>query len=157
VKLLAAMPLNLTAMTLDKFVPVRVILTPIGPEAGENEVIVGAGMKMYEDVEVAVPPGVVTVILPEVVFGAKAVMEVALITVKLIASVPLNFTDVVPVKLVPVIVTFTPIGTEVGVNDVILGGNGISSSLIVTVVDIRLPRLAPLTSLRVMANVLLFL
>ena len=38
------------------------------------------------------------------------------------AVTPLNFTEVVPVKFVPVTVTVVPTGPLVGVNDVIVGG-----------------------------------
>ena len=58
---------------------------------------------------VAVPPGVVTDILPVVAYsGTVAVIDVLLTTVKLDALVPLNVTTVAPVKLVPGIVTTAP-------------------------------------------------
>ena len=65
-----------------------------------------------------VPPGPVTVTstVPAAPAGAVAVMEVALLTVKVEAAVVPNFTAVAPVKLVPVIVTEVPpvVGPEVG-------------------------------------------
>jgi hypothetical protein len=39
----------------------------------------------------------------------------------IVAVVPLNFTEVAPVKFVPVMVTEVPTGPEVGVNDVMVG------------------------------------
>jgi len=48
--------------------------------------------------EVAVPDGVVTVILPVTVIGTTAVIRVALTTEKLVAATPANFTDDAPVK-----------------------------------------------------------
>jgi hypothetical protein len=71
--------------------------------------------------EVAVPPGVVTEILPVVApLGTVAVICVAVFTVN-VADLPLNFTAVAPVRLVPVIVTEVPTGPLVGVKVVIVG------------------------------------
>jgi hypothetical protein len=59
-----------------------------------------------------VPPGAVTVISTvPVPAGEVAVIEVAELTVKLVAVIAPNFTAVVPVKLVPVIVTGVPPAT----------------------------------------------
>ena len=73
-----------------KFVPVIVTLVPGVPLVGLNVVMVGAGtltVKLVEDV--AVPPGVVTVIVPVVApFGTVAVICVALFTVNEAAAVP---------------------------------------------------------------------
>jgi hypothetical protein len=121
VKLVAAKPLNFTAVAPVKLVPVIVTFTPAAPDVGVNDVIVGAGIKVNDAADVAVPPGVVTVILPVVVLGTTAVIDVALTTLKLVAATPLNLTAVAPVKLVPVTVTVIPAPPEVGVNDVIVG------------------------------------
>ena len=121
VKLVAGVPLNFTEVAPDKLVPEIVTLNPFGPELGENLEIIGAGINVNDVAEVAVPPGVVTVILPEAVLGMKAVMELALTTKKLVAAMPLNFTAVAPNKLVPLSVTITPNGAEAGENDVIVG------------------------------------
>ena len=59
-------------------------------------------------VEVVVPPGVVTTMtwVPVlVVLGIVQVMDVALLTVKLVQAVPPTVTAVAPVRLVPVIAT----------------------------------------------------
>src|SRR5882762_8903856 len=70
----------------------------------------------------AVPPGVVTLIGPVVApDGTVAVIAVAEFTVKL-ALVPLNSTDVAPVKFVPLIVTLVPAGPLPGVKLVMVGG-----------------------------------
>jgi hypothetical protein len=80
---------------------------------------------------VTVPPGVVTLILPVVApVGTVAVIDVAELTVN-VAVTLLNFTEVVvqpvPLKFVPVIVTFLPTGPKVGVNEVIVGaGTGVT-------------------------------
>lgn len=71
--------------------------------------------------EVAVPPGVVTEIIPVLVpEPTVAVMCTALSTVKLDAAVPLNETAVVPVKFVPLIATEVPAFPETGVKLVIV-------------------------------------
>jgi hypothetical protein len=126
VKLVAAMPLNLTVVAPVKLVPMMDTFVPASPEAGLNDMMVGAGMNLNDVTDTAVPRGVVTVILPSVillamVFGANAVIEEALTTVKLVASTPLNLTAVAPVRLVPVMATFAPAAPDVGVNDLIVG------------------------------------
>ena len=72
---------------------------------------------------VAVPPGVVTLILPVVApVGTVAVICVAEFTWNVVALVVLNFTELVvkvapltvPLKFVPVIVTDVPTGPKVG-------------------------------------------
>jgi hypothetical protein len=71
---------------------------------------------------VAVPSGVLTLTRPVVApAGTVAWMVVADITEKL-AALPLNVTEVIPPKFVPVIVTFVPTSPLAGVKDVIVGG-----------------------------------
>jgi hypothetical protein len=93
---------------------------------------------------VAVPPGVVTEILPVVApVGTFAVICVAEFTVNVVAVVVLNFTEVVvkvapltvPLKFVPVIVTDVPTGPKAGVNEVIVGAGAVA-----TVKDVALVR-----------------
>jgi hypothetical protein len=81
----AGIPLNLTAVVSDKFVPVIVTSSPTGLELGENELIVGEGIKVNGVAEVTVPTGVVIEIGPVVVKGTTAVTVVELITLKLAA------------------------------------------------------------------------
>jgi hypothetical protein len=75
-----------------------------------------------------VPPGPTTVTstVPAEPAGAVAVIEVALTTVKVVAAAVPNFTAVVPVKLVPVMVTEVPpvVDPEVGLTAVTVGGEG---------------------------------
>ena len=54
-------------------------------------------------------------------------MEVALLTVKVVAAVAPNFTAVAPVKLVPVTVTEVPpvVGPEVGLTAVTVGAGDV--------------------------------
>ncbi len=116
----AAVPLNVTAFTLMKFVPMIVTEVPTGPEVGENEAMVGVVTVKMLGLE-AVPLGVVTRMNPVVApAGTVAVMRVEDLTVK-DAGVELKVTAVAPEKFVPVIVTEVPTGPEVGENEVIVG------------------------------------
>ena len=66
-----------------------------------------------------VPPGVVTVTstVPAARAGDTAVTSVALTTVKLVAAVVRKATEVAPVRLVPVIVTWVPPATGPAVGE----------------------------------------
>ena len=82
------MPLNFTEETPVKPVPLMVTFTLIGPAVGVKLVIVGSTMKFVA--LVAVPPGVVTAILPVVTpEGTVAVILVEELRVK-VAATPLN-------------------------------------------------------------------
>ena len=71
---------------------------------------------------VPVPPEVVTEMGPVVApAGTVAVIRVLLFTVNVVADTPLNFTEVAPVKAVPVITTDVPTGPLVGLKDVTVG------------------------------------
>ncbi len=64
---------------------------------------------------VPVPPGVVTVMWPVTApAGTSASTSVSVMTWKLVAATPPNFTAVVPVKLFPLIATAVPTGPLVG-------------------------------------------
>src|SRR4051794_7750270 len=101
-------------LTLSRFVPMIVTLVPTGPEAGENDVIVGGRATSKFRVVVAVPPGVVTASLPGVaVIGTDVVICVpASLTSKSAPGAPtltpLNVTCVAPVNEYPKIVTGPP-------------------------------------------------
>jgi hypothetical protein len=89
---------------------------------------------------VAVPPGVVTVILPVVApDGTVAVILVEEFTAK-DAETLLNLTEVVvkpdPVKFVPLIVTDVPTGPEVGENELMVGLGGVVTSKILELVAV---------------------
>jgi len=145
----AAVPLKRTLVAPVKLVPVIVTAVPTGPLIGENDVIVGAGGTVKSVALVAVPPGVVRVIRPVVApAGTEVFTCVAETTVK-VAAVPLKRTLVVPVKLVPVIVTAVPTGPLAGENEVIVGAGGttVKSPALVPVPDgvvtVILPLVAP--------------
>ena len=103
-----------------KLVPVIVIDVPAPPLAGVNEVIVGTGINVNPAND-TIPPGVVTLTLPDAPVPTTAVMLVDELTVNEIAATPPKLTAVAPIKLVPVIVTDNPATPLVGVNDVIVG------------------------------------
>jgi len=124
VKLVAATPPNFTEVVPVKLVPTIVTEVPTGPLVGENEVIVGepAAVTVKFDELLAVPPGVVTLILPVCApDGTTAVIWVAELTVNVVALVFLNCTSVAPVKFFPVMTTVVPTGPLVGAKDVIVG------------------------------------
>lgn len=112
-------PVKATLYTPVKFNPVIVTSVPACPLVGVNEMIVGSTPKSAS--LVAVPLLVVTVIFPVAEpFGTVAEIEVELFTVKL-AVRPLNFTAVVPVKVVPVMVTVSPTLATAGVKLLMIG------------------------------------
>src|SRR5437762_1366251 len=112
--------------------PLVVQLSGLTPLAASSKPGLSSRLPVVEVVTVkllalvAVPPGVVTLIGPVVApLGTVAVIWVSELTVKL-ADVPLNFTAEVPVKLVPVMVTWVPTGPMVGVNELIVGGGAVT-------------------------------
>src|SRR5207248_1785366 len=118
----APVPLNFTELAPVKFVPLIVTVVPTGPVEGEKLVIVGGLVTVKELLLVAVPSGVVTLTGPVVApAGTVARICVAELTVY-VALVALNFTDVAPVKFVPLIVTLVPTGPLVGAKLAIVGG-----------------------------------
>jgi hypothetical protein len=94
---------------------------PIAPLVGLRLDIDGDGRTVNDATLVADPPGVVTEMVPVVPEATIASIVVADTTLKEDASVPPNFTEVAPSKLVPVMVTVTPDAPLVGVNDAIVG------------------------------------
>ena len=114
--------MNFTLVAPLKFEPVTVTALPTGPLVGAKLVTAGAGGRtVNDDALVATPPGVVTVSAPVVALaGTNVVICVAELTVK-DAVTPLNATAVVPVKLLPAIVTVVPTTPLLGVMLVIAG------------------------------------
>ena len=68
------------------------------------------------------PPGVVTLTLPEVPDATTAVIVVEFTTANELALVPPNFTEDAFVNFAPLIVTVVPVPADKGVKDVIVGG-----------------------------------
>jgi hypothetical protein len=134
----AATPPNFTEVAPAKFVPLMVTEVPTGPLVGEKDVIVGAAAPVtVKSVElVAVAPPLVTLIFPVVApVGTVAVSCVpAGFQENVVALVPLNFTELVPTKPEPLMVTTVPTGPLDGENDVIVGAHEeltVKSSLLV--------------------------
>ena len=127
-KVVAAVVPNLTAVAPFSAVPVMVTDVPptVEPLVAVNDVMVGAGTTNVKfPVEVAVPPAVVTLILtvPAACALVLAMILVVPVTLKVVAGVVPNSTDVAPFRLVPVMVTVVPPRVEplVGVKLVIVG------------------------------------
>jgi hypothetical protein len=117
----AAIPPKFTAVVPVKLVPVIVIVIPVAPLDGPNEVIVGGGINVNPVID-TVPPGVVTLTLPDAPVPTTAVILVAELTVNDEAATPPKLIEVAPVKFVPVIIIDALAAPLVGVNDVIVGG-----------------------------------
>jgi hypothetical protein len=119
----AVTPLNFTAVTPVRFVPVIVTLVPTGPLAGVNDVIEAPATTVKLVALFAGPPPVVVTCSAPVVapVGTVAVIWVAELTTYVVAAVVLNITDVVHPKFVPVITTLAPVDPVVGANEVIVG------------------------------------
>ena len=123
----AATPLNETLLAPVNAEPVNVTFVPTGPEAGENELTVGAGVDAVGtetvklDPLVPVPAEVTTPIAPlEAPLGTIAVICDPESTVN-DAATPLNQTLLAPVNAEPVNVTFVPTGPEAGENELTVG------------------------------------
>jgi hypothetical protein len=118
-----------TAFAVVKSVPVIVTGVPpaVGPALGTTELTVGSAMNVnWSAGEVAeVPPAVVTVTstVPTASAGEVVVISVSETTVNDAAGVAPKWTDVAPVKWVPVIVTGVPppLGPDVGAMEVTVG------------------------------------
>jgi hypothetical protein len=105
-----------------RFVPVIVTKVPTGPLSGLRLEMAGAGMTVKLAVLVAMPPGVVTPIIPVAApTGTVAVICVDEITVNMTAGMPPNVTDEALLKFEPVMVTDDPIAPFAGLKPVIAG------------------------------------
>jgi len=124
----AAAPLNVTVLVAGvglKLVPVMVIFDPTGPIPGLILVTVGAGRNLKTAVEVADPPAVVTETVPVLAPGGTVTVSAVAVAAMTAARVPLKataFSAAVVLNLVPVIVTFAPIGPVFGLKPVTVGG-----------------------------------
>ena len=107
---LADVPLNLTPFTPVKWFPLIVTEVPTPPLDGEKLLIVGAValLTVKLDALVAVPAGVVTVILPVVAPEGTVPVTLPSFEKLKVADVPLNLTAFTPVKWLPLIVTEVP-------------------------------------------------
>jgi hypothetical protein len=94
----AATPPKLTEVAPKRFVPVIVTTVPATPVVGVKLVIVGAAMKVKVAVLVAVPPGVVTEIVPVLAVVGTLTVTVEADTETGVAATPPKLTDVAPVR-----------------------------------------------------------
>ena len=85
-------------------------------------VLIMEGNIVKVPLEVAVPPGVTTCMVPVVPFATTAVIDVALTTLKEVTAVPPILTSVAPENPDPDIVIVEPDIPLVGVKEVITGG-----------------------------------
>lgn len=124
-------PLTLTAVTLDRKVPVIVTCAPGSALVGEMLVMVGAVGEMLKGLEVTVPLGVTIVMVPVALPppGTTNVIVVSFTTKNEMADVP-SSTEVAPVKPEPVIVTSVPPTPVVGLKLAIVGGAMVGSSFL---------------------------
>ena len=128
-KLAETPPPNVTLAAPVKFVPVIVTAVPTLPDVGENDEIVGADGLLVVTVKtpvlVPVPPGPVTATAPVVApAGTVVLIELSLVTVNA-AAVPLNVTEVAPVKPEPLTVTAVPTGPLAGLKPETAGAAGV--------------------------------
>src|SRR5262249_38508138 len=124
----APSPLNRTAVAPVNAVPVMITVAFAAPVAGEKLVMPGVTRKL--PALTAVPAGVVTLIFPDVaVAGTVTVMALA-VTVLTVPALPLNFTALAPVKLLPVIVTSVFTAPLVGMKLVMRGATTKSFALV---------------------------
>jgi hypothetical protein len=119
-KELALVPPNLTTETLLKLVPLITTVAPVPPVTGVKDDMVGGGKYVNPDLAL-VPKAFVTTTSPDAPFATTAVMVLEFTTVKEDAVIPPKLTVVVPVKLIPEIVTVDPVAADVGVNELIIG------------------------------------
>jgi hypothetical protein len=104
-----------------KLEPVIVTTSPIFPNDGFTELIIGRVVLKVKPSRVAVPIEVVIAITPDVPGPTTAAMTDAETTENEVAGVPPKLTEVVPVKFSPLIVTTVPALPATGVNDEIIG------------------------------------
>jgi hypothetical protein len=139
VNVVAATPPNVTEVAPVNDPPVMVTTVPALPLVGVKLLMHGPApvVTLKLVVLVAVPSESVTAIAPVVApAGTVAVICVSELTVKVVAAVPLNVTDVTALgaswNAVPVMMTCVPTGPHVGLKDVIVGAaasaGGIPSS-----------------------------
>lgn len=96
-----------------KFVPVMVMMPPIGPDEGVTLAILGGGVTLKATPLLATPPTVTTTLPVVAPVGTSTSMLVALQLLAVPAETPLNVTVLLPCgvpKFEPVTVIFAPTG-----------------------------------------------
>jgi len=101
--------LKVTPVTFTKFAPEIVTAVPIAPALGLNVAITGAVVTVKLPALVAVPLGVMTVILPLTVpGGTTTVIWVAELTTNEVVDIAPKLTLVVPARFAPISMTLVP-------------------------------------------------
>ena len=152
----AVRPLTFTLVAAVKFSPVRMITEFTLPAPGVKLVMMGATVKLAA--LVTVPPGAVTWRVPVVASVGTATVMVVAVEVNGTRGLPLNFTSVAPLRLVPVIVTTVPGAPTAGVKLVMVGGPVVEVTVKLPVdppvpqppVTLRVPVVAPAGTVAVM-------
>ena len=129
--LVATTPLKVTCVAPVKFVPEIVTAVPTPPEEGIKPEIAGGGITVNELLLVAVPPGVVTEMVPLVATAGTAALICVADALEIDAVVPLNVTAVAPVRFVPVITTGVPTLPDPGEKLEITGAGWVTVSVAV--------------------------
>ena len=121
--MVAAVPLNFTAVAPVKPVPLITTLAPVKPAVGVKLVPVGAAATVKLVALVAWPPGVFTTIGPDPVVALATVTLIctAVFESMLCTAVPLTVTEVAPLRLLPLMVIWVPTGPLAGVKSVMFG------------------------------------
>jgi hypothetical protein len=134
---LAVTPPSCTDAGVKKFVPVIFTTVPDTPLVGLKPVIVGGARKVYDATLVAVPPGVVTAMVPVAPPEPRyARICVGDITVKAAAATPPMVTADAPVKFVPLMSVKSPAPPDASEKPVIVGADAASVN---TVADVAVP------------------
>jgi hypothetical protein len=140
----AAVPLNFTDTGSARLVPEIVTVLLTTPTEGDIPVIVGVVgvtgvvLTVKDEDDVAVPPAVVTVMVPVVAPLGTEVSICVLVADFTEAAVPLNFTVLFAAVVsnpVPLMVTAVLTAPETGVNDVMVG----TCSTVKSVDDVAVP------------------
>jgi len=148
-------PLNDTIGVVLKFVPEIFTSVPTAPLAGLKVLMVGVGSTVKFEPLVAVTPFTVTVIGPVPAPAGTFVVILVVVNVFTEAGIPLNETEGVVRKFVPVIVTGVPTAPLPGLKTEIVGDantvklSALTSVMPLTVTDI-FPVVAPEGTIAVM-------
>src|SRR6266851_3998254 len=117
---------------------------PTTPEVGEKLEMAGVTLKLVE--LVAVPPGAVIAMGPVLAPLGTVVFTVVSLTTLKVADVPLNLTEVAPVKPLPVMVTAVPTTPEVGEKPEMVGAVADAGATITRVARPDAAAITPLTN-----------
>ena len=128
VKEIGADPPKVTEVAPVNPVPEITTVCWVVADAGVKELITGDGRKVNPERE-AVPPGVVTLMLPDAPAATTAVILVVETTLNEVAGVPPKLTAVAPPRSVPVMVTVAPAAAVNGAKEVITGGTSVVTSM----------------------------